>query len=298
MSELEPRPVPPSSSRAIVSVVGGTGLVGQALVEALLAHPGVGEVHAFQRRPGEGFVYGPHGARLRVHPTDFESWTREGKGAPRATHPDASPGKEAPVPDQARAPWGRVLFSALGTTRRAAGSREAQYRVDHDYQVEVARRAAAAGARTLVLVSSMGADPAASTFYLRMKGEIEAAVSVLPFRTVHLLRPGILAGEREEFRPAEQAGLLVARLLARLGAPHRFRPAPAPLVARAMVRLGVDEVAPPGGEGEGRRREAGPDPLPRVHIHEPRDLFRLARAPGCTAEGDRPEGAGAGEASG
>ncbi len=261
----------PEAPRATVSVVGSTGLVGRALVEALLEDPRVGEVHAFQRRPGEGFVYGPHGARLRVHPTDFERW------ATGATVPDDE------------GPRGSVLFSALGTTRRAAGGEAAQYRVDHDYQVAAARRAAEAGVSTLVLVSSMGARSDASAFYLRMKGEIEASVSALPFRTIHLLRPGILDGDRDEFRPMERVGIAMARVLARLGAPPRLRPIPAPRVAAAMLRLGLE-----GGAGEGpvgTRPDPGarsPNPVPpradpgapqppRVRIHEAEDLFRLTR---------------------
>ena len=74
-----------------------------------------------------------------------------------------------------------MLFSALGTTIRAAGSREAQYRVDHGYQYRVAEAARRNGVRTLVLVSAAGASPASRIFYSRMKGELERDVEALGF---------------------------------------------------------------------------------------------------------------------
>ncbi|MEZ5574878.1 MAG: hypothetical protein R3F44_04250 [Candidatus Competibacteraceae bacterium] len=83
------------------------------------------------------------------------------------------------------------------------GSPEAFAKVDHIYVAELARLAAAHGVPRFVLVSAVGADPSSPVFYNRVKGRAEAAVSELPFKTVHLLRPSLLLGEHREARPVE-----------------------------------------------------------------------------------------------
>jgi uncharacterized protein YbjT (DUF2867 family) len=231
----EPPSQPPSDAALSASVIGGTGLVGSHLVRALLADPRFVTVRTFQRRASGVRVGGEAAEEVVVDFEELDTW------GPRLA--------------------ADVLFSALGTTRRAAGSREAQYRVDHDYQVAAARHAAAAGTPVLVLVSSVGADPASRNFYLRMKGEVEEAVASLPFKAVHLLRPGFLDGDRAELRPLERLGLPVARGLARLGAPARFRPIHASVVARAMIRVALSAAGT------------------RVSRHEAADLFALGRLP-------------------
>jgi uncharacterized protein YbjT (DUF2867 family) len=222
-----------AESGLVACVLGATGLVGKKLVQRLLADRRYREVHVFQRRST-----GTEGAGRQAieHVVNFDD--------PGTWHPELR---------------GDVLFSALGTTRAVAGSQEAQHRVDHDYQVEAARSAAENGIEALVLVSAMGANPRARAFYSRLKGEVEEAVTALPFRTVHILRPGVLDGERAESRPMERLGILLARGLARLGAPAALRPIPDEAVAEAMARLGV-------------RNATGP----RVQVHEQAALFRLA----------------------
>jgi uncharacterized protein YbjT (DUF2867 family) len=230
----ESRPEEASRARQ-VNVIGSTGLVGAQVVDVLLGNPGVSTVRVFQRR-STGARAG--GRSTEEHLVDFDrpgDWTGHLRG-------DA-------------------VVSALGTTRRVAGSQEAQRKVDLEYQLAACGAAAAQGVGTLVLVSAMGADPRARGFYLRLKGEIEEEVRALPFPAVHILRPGILDGDRSESRPMERLGILLARGAARLGAPPALRPIPAATVARAAVRLAL-ELPDPTAER-------------RVRIHEQADLFRI-----------------------
>jgi hypothetical protein len=69
-----------------------------------------------------------------------------------------------------------ALICALGTTIRKAGSKDAFARVDRDYVATFAALGRAAGASHFGLVSAVGADARSSNFYLRTKGEAEAAV--------------------------------------------------------------------------------------------------------------------------
>jgi uncharacterized protein YbjT (DUF2867 family) len=155
-----------------------------------------------------------------------------------------------------------VLFSALGTTIRAAGGEEAQRRVDHGYQLADARAARRNGVAAYVLVSSAGASPRSRLFYSRMKGELERDVEALGFERTRLLRPGPLDGDRPERRTGERIALAVLRPLSPV-LPAPLRPIRASVVARAALAAALD-------------------PTPGVLRHEAADLFRLGRnAPGA-----------------
>ncbi len=131
------------------------------------------------------------------------------------------------------------VFCCLGTTIKAAGSREAFRRVDHDYVLGLARAGLRAGARQFMLVSALGADPASRIFYSRVKGETEAAMRQLPYEGIQVFRPSFLMGDRAEVRLAERLGIPLARALAPLlvGPLRRYRPIHAADVARAMVQI-------------------------------------------------------------
>ena len=136
------------------------------------------------------------------------------------------------------------VFCALGTTIRKAGSQEAFRRVDFEYVVGLARRAADCHARQFIVVSSVGADPASSNFYLRVKGEMERAVSALPLKAVHIFRPSLLLGDRQESRPAERVAIAAARVagFAFAGPLRKYHPVDARTVASAMIAAALGDA--------------------------------------------------------
>src|SRR5512133_259771 len=196
-------------TRAVVA--GATGLVGSELLRLLLADDRFAAVAVLGRR-----ATGASHAKLSEHVVDFDA-------------PDA----------WAALVRGDVLFSALGTTIRAAGSQAAQYRVDHGYQYAAARAARGNGVPACVLVSSAGASPRARIFYSRMKGELERDVEALGFERTRILRPGMLDGDRREHRTGEQLALRILRPLSAL-LPAPARPIHATIVARAAIAAALD----------------------------------------------------------
>lgn len=186
-------------------VAGGSGLVGRALLERLLADDGFGTVVAVGRRalPIE------HG-KLRQAMVDFVA-------------PASFAALEAP----------EAAFSCLGTTIKKAGSQEAFRAVDHDALVSFAKAARERGARVFVHVTALGADPRSSVFYNAVKGQVEDAVAALGFESVCALRPSLLDGDREESRPMERFSLAVGRTLGPLLG--KYRPTPVAAVAEAMI---------------------------------------------------------------
>ena len=189
-------------------VIGATGAVGRDLVEQLLKDDAFGSVVAFARRP-----LAVENPKLTVHVIDFD------------------------LPEQ----WqnllqGDVLFSCLGTTIKAAGSQEAQWKVDYTYQYEAAKAARENGVETYVLVSSIGASPKAKFFYTRMKGELEEAVKTLGFPACFILQPPLLVRKGSD-RFGEKAGVVALRAFNAIGLMRAYTPMPTEEVAAAMVRL-------------------------------------------------------------
>lgn len=137
------------------------------------------------------------------------------------------------------------VFCCLGTTMKQAGSKEAFRRVDLDIPTETARRAHAAGATQMLLVSALGAAPDSRIFYNRVKGQAEAAVGAVGFEAVQIVRPSLLTGDREEVRLGERIGEAVLRFASPLliGPLRSLRPTPAESVAAALVALAAERPA-------------------------------------------------------
>lgn len=186
-------------------LAGASGLVGGVLLRRLLADPAFTRVVSAGRR-----VLPIEHPRLAQVIVDFA----DPASLARLEPPD-------------------VAFAALGTTLRTAGSREAFRRVDHDAVVAYARAARERGARVLVHVSALGADPRSRVFYNAVKGETERDVAGVGPASVYALRPSILDGERRERRAGERLALVVGRALAPvLG---KYGPTPVDAVAGAMI---------------------------------------------------------------
>jgi uncharacterized protein YbjT (DUF2867 family) len=135
---------------------------------------------------------------------------------------------------------GDVAICAIGTTMRLAGSQSAFRAVDHHIAVDFARAARGAGVGHMIVVSSVGANPASGNFYLRTKGEMEEEVRSLGFDRLDVLRPGLLRGDRgPERRLGERIGMLASPLvnLFLRGGLAKYAAIDARVVAEAIVRL-------------------------------------------------------------
>jgi uncharacterized protein YbjT (DUF2867 family) len=132
-----------------------------------------------------------------------------------------------------------AVICCLGTTLKAAGSEQAFAKVDRDYVAALARAGWRSGARQFILVSSVGAGAPGSNFYLKTKAEAEAAVRSQGFMRTDILRPGLLASPRAEFRPLEALMKLASPVLTPflMGQWRNYGGISADLVADAIVAL-------------------------------------------------------------
>lgn len=127
------------------------------------------------------------------------------------------------------------VYCCLGTTIRKAGSRQAFSKVDYDYPLQIAQAASQNGARNFAVVTAVGSDADSRIFYNRVKGELEEALSEISFFSLHIFRPSMLLGSRNEFRFGEEAGKLLFRVFGRF-IPAKYKGVHASQVAVCMAR--------------------------------------------------------------
>lgn len=205
------------------NVIGATGLVGTQLVNLLLGNDNFKTVRIFVRR-GTGLSH-PKLEECIIDFTDENTW-----GAQLT---------------------GDVLFSALGTTLKQAGSKEKQYDIDVVFNRNFALKAKQNGIENYVLVSSIGADAKSKIFYLHIKGKLDDTVMEMNFKNPVILRPSSLTGPREGTRIAEKISVPVMNFLTKFMLTN-YRPIHAAIVAKAMISSvinpGADKVIWEGKE--------------------------------------------------
>ena len=196
-------------------LAGASGLVGSHVLRQALADERITQVTAPVRRP----LSTTH-AKLLAPVVDYDA-----------------------LPENADWWQADAVICALGTTIKVAGSQAAFRRVDHDYPLDIARRAHARGTPTYVLNSATGADAQSRIFYNRVKGELELALAQQGFASLTCARPGLIGGERNERRPAERTAIAALTALGPL-LPRRWRLCPAHTIAQAMLSAAL--LARPG----------------------------------------------------
>lgn len=142
-----------------VLITGATGLVGGHLLRMLIEAPDIAAITAATRRPladAEG-VLNPHAPELS----------------------DALAQVVDPVD---------IVFCCLGTTLRDAGSKAAFIQADYQLVVDTALTGLRLGAKHMLVVSAMGANPHSMFFYNRVKGEMEEALRAQPWTRLTILR--------------------------------------------------------------------------------------------------------------
>jgi uncharacterized protein YbjT (DUF2867 family) len=135
------------------------------------------------------------------------------------------------------------VVCALGTTISKAGSKEAFREVDYVLPLAFARLAHEDGAENFVLVSASVASVNSSIFYPRIKGEIERDIELVGFRSLTIVRPSLIGGERDEPRFREGIALRLMRIFAPV-LPNKFHVNPAPTIAAACLNAAT--TAEPG----------------------------------------------------
>jgi uncharacterized protein YbjT (DUF2867 family) len=188
-------------------IIGATGATGKDLVNVLLQDPDYTEVVTFVRRSG-GMTH----TKLLEILTDFD--------------------KLEAVSHEIK---GDIWFNCMGTTLKAAGSKNKQWHIDYEIPLKVAGIAKMNGISRAVLLSAYGASSKSKVFYSRMKGSLEESIGALKFDQYIIFRPGMLL-RKDTDRPAERIMAGMLNFLSRFGLLKKFRPMPTSILAEKLAK--------------------------------------------------------------
>jgi uncharacterized protein YbjT (DUF2867 family) len=213
-------------------VAGSTGLVGKQVVKILADSGEYDSVIALVRK-GSNFI---HDDVFTVE-VDYRNLT-----------------------EQSDELQGDDVFCCLGTTMKKAGSKERFYEVDHTFPLELAQVVKKNGCRQFSIITASGADTKSLIYYNRVKGQIEEALKELSFESIHIFRPSVLLGERDEKRRGEQLLAMLTKVLnpIMVGPLRKLRAINGEVVARAMYYTN-------------QKHEPG------IHIYESNEIQRLGQ---------------------
>jgi uncharacterized protein YbjT (DUF2867 family) len=195
-----------------VLVAGATGLVGSALLEILTNEITVQKIVVLGRsKPAI------QSAKIEFVETDFEDESKIISSF-QGVH---------------------TVFCCIGTIIKTAGSQEAFRKVDFGIPDKLARLASQNQVKSIILISSLGANSKSNNFYLRTKGEMEESVANYKIQKTAFLRPSLINGPRKEFRWKELISKVFLTLFSFLlvGKLKRYKSINHDVIAMAMWRI-------------------------------------------------------------
>ena len=188
-------------------IIGATGATGKDLVNVLLEDKDYTEVVLFVRS-ASGITH----LKLSEILTDFDKLDN--------------------VSEHIK---GDILFSCLGTTLKAAGSKDKQWHIDYEIPLQFAAIAKRNGISKIILLSAYGASSSSNVFYSKMKGKLEEAIDSLAFDQYSIFRPGLLL-RKDTDRSGERISAGVLKFLNSLGLIRKFRPMPTNVLAEKLAK--------------------------------------------------------------
>jgi uncharacterized protein YbjT (DUF2867 family) len=197
-------------------IAGASGLIGSNLVKILLEAPQYNEVLVLVRK--ELPIQHKKLVQLVI---DFDDLDK---------HADAING--------------HAIFSCLGTTKNQTPDEKQYRKIDHDYPLQLAQIAKPNGVEQFHVVTAIGADKNSSTFYLKLKGQLEDELKKLGLKTLHIYQPAMLMGERQRKRLLEQIATAVFKMIDPLliGGLKKYRSVKGSMVAHAMFKKSLENA--------------------------------------------------------
>ncbi|ANQ50173.2 NAD-dependent epimerase/dehydratase family protein [Flammeovirga yaeyamensis] len=195
----------------VALVIGGTGLIGTSLIEQLIDDENYSKIISIARRP-----------LGKPHPKVSEVITH-------LENIDTLEIKEE-IND---------AFCCLGTTMKKAGSKEAFYKVDHDYVLAFADLSKKLNVHSFNVITAMGSNKNSKVYYNKVKGEVQDHLIKLDFDVLNIYQPSLLLGERDENRLGEDVGKILNKVLRPI-IPKKYQGIDGSKVAKSMIKTALE----------------------------------------------------------
>jgi|SaaInlStandDraft_1057018.scaffolds.fasta_scaffold00460_18 uncharacterized protein YbjT (DUF2867 family) len=200
-----------------VTVFGGSGLIGGLLIKLLIDDDSFSKIIVVSRSP-----FKSKSSKVENFQIDFSN----------------------PEEIEHSIKNSSIVFSAIGTTQaNVKGDKIAYRKIDFEITYSIAKACKSMNIKSFLYISSSGANSKSSSFYMKLKGEIDAAVSNLNLISTVIFRPSLLIGKRSAFRFGELIAQFIMPLFAFIF-PKNLKPIAAEFVAKAMVYVSKN---PPNG---------------------------------------------------
>jgi len=197
-------------------IAGASGLIGSNLVNILLEAPQYAEVLVIVRK--ELSIQHKKLVQLVINFDELDKHTEAIKG--------------------------HAVFSCLGTTKSQTPDKKLYRKIDYDYPLQMAQIAKQNGVDQFHVVTALGANKNSSTFYLKLKGELEDELQKLGLKTLHIYQPSMLMGERERNHWLEKMATGIFKVIDPLlvGGLKKYRSIKGTTVAHAMFKKSLESA--------------------------------------------------------
>ena len=192
-------------------IFGSSGLIGNHLLELILKDNNYNKIKLFVRSDLTDV-----NSKIEIIKTDFNSIEN---------HKDKIVGDDC--------------FFCIGTTRKNTPDKNEYIKIEYNLPVEVAKIAKSNSVNNFIYISSLGANPNATSLYLKNKGKVEEELIKLNFTNLSILRPSILLGNRKENRFGEKIGIFAMKTFSPLffGNMKKYKPINVENVAKSMLQV-------------------------------------------------------------
>ncbi|MDT0691293.1 NAD(P)H-binding protein [Salegentibacter sp. F188] len=195
-------------------ILGATGLTGGVLLRKLLEDNRYGKIILFSRSSAN-----VHHQKVEEHLIDLFQLEK---------HADKFKADE--------------VYCCIGTTKSKTPDKDTYKKIDHGIPVTAAKLCERNNIPCYFVISAMGADAKSKIFYNRVKGKMEKEVLDFDIKKTYILRPSLIAGDREEKRTGEKIAKNVMSLLKPLmiGGLKKYRSINPEEIASAMIFIAND----------------------------------------------------------
>ena len=196
-------------------IFGSSGLIGNELFKTILLNNSYDKIKVFVRSIPE--VNNP---KVEIIKTDFSNLEQY---------------KDKIIGDD--------CFFCIGTTKKDTPDKEEYRRVEYNIPVNVAKIAKANSVKSFYYVSSIGANPNASSNYLKNKGQVEEELKNLNFPRLAIIRPSLLVGNRKSFRLGEVIFTPIMNTLTffAFGSLKKYKPIKIKNVVKSIIYISKNE---------------------------------------------------------